>query len=116
MQARTADRLRRKSMALLSESSTQQSIPEAEDAESEVDETEAVSTTQVAEQVDDDDEDEAEPPEMMALRVELSTLTTSHTSMQNTLQLLQNQLQDLKRVNKELQVSAHAVPMRCYWL
>jgi hypothetical protein len=37
------------------------------------------------------------------LKLELSTLSTSYTSMQNTLVLLQSQLVDLKRVNKELQ-------------
>ncbi|KAG9051339.1 hypothetical protein FS837_009606 [Tulasnella sp. UAMH 9824] len=47
--------------------------------------------------------DESEPAEMTALRLELTTLSTSHTSMQNTLHLLQTQLNDLKRVNNELQ-------------
>ncbi|KZV94093.1 hypothetical protein EXIGLDRAFT_737393, partial [Exidia glandulosa HHB12029] len=44
-----------------------------------------------------------EPPEMTALRLELNTLSVSHSSIQNTLQLLQTQLLDLKRVNNELQ-------------
>lgn len=44
-----------------------------------------------------------EPAEMTALKLELSTLSTSYTSMQNTLVLLQTQLLDLKRVNNELQ-------------
>ena len=44
-----------------------------------------------------------EPPEVTALKLELSTLSTSYTSIQNTLVLLQSQLIDLKRVNQELQ-------------
>lgn len=58
-------------------------------------------------QASEESEDGAnvETPETIALKLELSTLTTSHTSMQSTLQLLQTQLQDLTRVNKELQVS-----------
>lgn len=40
---------------------------------------------------------------MTALRLELSTLSTSYTSLQSTLILLQSQLVDLKRVNNELQ-------------
>ena len=45
----------------------------------------------------------AEPAEMTALKLELSTLSTSHASLQNTLGLLQTQLVDLKRVNNQLQ-------------
>jgi hypothetical protein len=45
----------------------------------------------------------AEPAEMTALRLELSTLSTSYASLQNTLVLLQTQLVDLKRVNNQLQ-------------
>ena len=44
-----------------------------------------------------------EPAEMTALKLELSTLSTSHASLQSTLHLLQTQLNDLKRVNRELQ-------------
>ncbi|KAF5337060.1 hypothetical protein D9611_003276 [Ephemerocybe angulata] len=44
-----------------------------------------------------------EPAEMTALKLELSTLSTSYTSIQSTLLLLQSQLVDLKRVNQELQ-------------
>lgn len=44
-----------------------------------------------------------EPAEMTALKLELSTLSTSYASMQSTLVLLQTQLVDLKRVNQELQ-------------
>lgn len=51
----------------------------------------------------DESEDDNEPAEMTALRLELSTLSTSHTSLQSTLHLLQSQLLDLQRVNAELQ-------------
>ena len=44
-----------------------------------------------------------EPAEMTSLRLELSTLSTSYASLQNTLVLLQTQLVDLKRVNNQLQ-------------
>lgn len=40
---------------------------------------------------------------MTALKLELSTLSTSYASLQSTLVLLQTQLVDLKRVNHELQ-------------
>lgn len=46
---------------------------------------------------------ESEPAEMTALKLELSTLSTSHASLQSTLVLMQTQLVDLKRVNQELQ-------------
>ncbi|KAH9922991.1 hypothetical protein B0H21DRAFT_781494 [Amylocystis lapponica] len=46
---------------------------------------------------------EQEPAEMTALKLELSTLSTSYNSLQSTLVLLQTQLIDLKRVNNELQ-------------
>ncbi|KAH9985404.1 hypothetical protein BJV74DRAFT_847007 [Russula compacta] len=46
---------------------------------------------------------QGEPAEMTALRLELSTLSTSYASLQNTLVLLQTQLVDLKRVNNQLQ-------------
>ncbi|KAJ3558513.1 hypothetical protein NM688_g883 [Phlebia brevispora] len=58
------------------------------------------STSQVKQDVTDPEE---EPAEMTALRLELSTLSTSHSSLQATLALLQSQLNDLKRVNHELQ-------------
>lgn len=48
---------------------------------------------------DDDDE----PAEMTALRLELSTLSTSYASLQNTVQHLSSQLLDLRRVNKSVQ-------------
>ncbi|KAH6917278.1 hypothetical protein BKA70DRAFT_1090524 [Coprinopsis sp. MPI-PUGE-AT-0042] len=44
-----------------------------------------------------------EPAEMTALKLELSTLSTSYASMQSTLLMLQSQLVDLKRVNQGLQ-------------
>ncbi|KAF9532035.1 hypothetical protein CPB83DRAFT_54416 [Crepidotus variabilis] len=46
---------------------------------------------------------ESEPAEMTALKLELSTLSTSYASLQSTLILLQTQLVDLKRVNQEVQ-------------
>jgi hypothetical protein len=46
---------------------------------------------------------ESEPAEMTALKLELSTLSTSYASLQSTLILLQMQLVDLKRVNNQLQ-------------
>ncbi|KAG8966079.1 hypothetical protein FRC03_012563 [Tulasnella sp. 419] len=48
-------------------------------------------------------EEDNEPAEMTALRLELSTLSVSHTSLQNTLHLLQNQLMDVELVNSRLQ-------------
>ena len=42
-------------------------------------------------------------PEITALKLELSTLSTSHTSLQTMVQMLQTELTDLKRVNNELQ-------------
>ncbi|KAK7694875.1 hypothetical protein QCA50_002063 [Cerrena zonata] len=60
--------------------------------------------SQVAVQVKQDMTDpEQEPAEMTGLKLELSTLSTSYNSLQSTLQLLQSQLVDLKRVNNELQ-------------
>ncbi|KAG6849863.1 hypothetical protein H0H93_004212 [Arthromyces matolae] len=53
--------------------------------------------------VQDLNDPETEPAEMTSLRLELSTLSTSYSSMQSTLVLLQTQLVDLKRVNNELQ-------------
>ncbi len=47
--------------------------------------------------------DENEPAEMTALKLELSTLGTSHASLQSSMQLLQVQLHDLQRVNAALQ-------------
>ncbi|KAF8844024.1 hypothetical protein BDN67DRAFT_944348 [Paxillus ammoniavirescens] len=49
------------------------------------------------------DDHDSEPAEMTALRLELSTLSTSYSSLQSTLVLLQTQLVDLKRVNNHLQ-------------
>ena len=49
------------------------------------------------------DDPDNEPAEMTALRLELSTLSTSYSSLQSTLILLQTQLVDLKRVNNHLQ-------------
>lgn len=46
---------------------------------------------------------EQEPAELTALKLELSTLSTSYNSLQSTLLLLQSQLVDLKRVNQSVQ-------------
>ena len=51
----------------------------------------------------DSNDPENEPAEMTALKLELSTLVTSHSSLQSTLVLIQTQLMDLERVNNELQ-------------
>ncbi|KAJ1302699.1 hypothetical protein OPQ81_003014 [Rhizoctonia solani] len=49
------------------------------------------------------DREAAEPPEMTALKLELSTLSTSHSSLGQTVKTLQSQLADLERVNLSLQ-------------
>lgn len=51
----------------------------------------------------EEESDDNDPAEMTALKLELSTLSTSYTSLQSTLQFLQSQLLDLQRVNSELQ-------------
>lgn len=71
-------------------------------AESETDVEEQSAEEPPAEKQDLNDP-EQEPAEMTALRLELSTLSTSYNSLQSTLALLQTQLHDLKRVNNELQ-------------
>lgn len=48
-------------------------------------------------------DEESEPAIVTALNLELSTLSTSYTSLQSTVSLMQTQLMDLKRVNQELQ-------------
>jgi hypothetical protein len=52
---------------------------------------------------DESETDENEPAEMTALKLELSTLVTSHASLHSSMQLLQAQLLDLQRVNASLQ-------------
>ena len=73
-------------------------MPETDTEEEE--EEEAVEPSVSTEEIEDP---HAEPAEMTALKLELSTLSTSHASLQNTLALLQTQLVDLKRVNNHLQ-------------
>ncbi|EJD52179.1 hypothetical protein AURDEDRAFT_111618 [Auricularia subglabra TFB-10046 SS5] len=68
--------------------------------ETDVEDDEEVPAAPQKEQAPPEDD---EPPEMTALKLELNTLSVSHSSLQNTLQLLQTQLLDLKRVNHELQ-------------
>lgn len=58
---------------------------------------------------DNSSDQEHEPPEVTALKLELSTLTTSYTSSQSTLQLVQVELQEERRVNQALQVSGARV-------
>ena len=66
-------------------------------AESETDVEEQPAATPEPKQ--DVNDPEQEPAEMTALRLELSTLSTSYNSLQSTLVLLQTQPNDLKRVN-----------------
>lgn len=77
------------------------------DTELEVTAEEMVSPNDLPETVSarkqDMNDPECEPAEMTALRLELSTLSTSYSSLQSTLQLLQSQQVDLKRVNNQLQ-------------
>ncbi|KZS96067.1 hypothetical protein SISNIDRAFT_473483 [Sistotremastrum niveocremeum HHB9708] len=75
---------------------------QASDVEEETQEEPSLEVDPPAPTYDNGDE-ENEPAEMTSLRLELSTLATSHASLQSTLQLLQTQLLDLKRVNNELQ-------------
>ncbi|KAF8602381.1 hypothetical protein BDV93DRAFT_557630 [Ceratobasidium sp. AG-I] len=51
----------------------------------------------------DADAESSEPPEMTALRLELSTLGTSHGSLGQTVKMLQGQLAEIERVNMSLQ-------------
>lgn len=51
----------------------------------------------------EDDSEISDGPEITALKLELSTLSTSHASLQTMVQMLQTELADLKRVNNELQ-------------
>ncbi|KAF8501895.1 hypothetical protein JB92DRAFT_2975132 [Gautieria morchelliformis] len=59
--------------------------------------------TPVAHPTRNDDVEVSDGPEITALKLELSTLSTSHTSLQTMVQMLQTELADLKRVNNELQ-------------
>ncbi|KIK71164.1 hypothetical protein GYMLUDRAFT_33302 [Collybiopsis luxurians FD-317 M1] len=76
--------------------------PESE-AEREEEETKLEPATELKSAKQDFNDPEQEPAEMTALKLELSTLSTSHSSLQSTLVLLQGQLADLNRVNKQLQ-------------
>lgn len=60
-------------------------------------------TSETSSSRDESEIDENEPAEMTALKLELSTLGTSHASLQSSMQLLQAQLLDLQRVNAALQ-------------
>ena len=75
--------------------------PETEEHESEELENKIPDVPQI--QTQNFNDPETEPAEMTSLRLELSTLSTSYSSLQSTLALLRTQLVDLKRVNHELQ-------------
>ncbi|KAK7463707.1 hypothetical protein VKT23_005645 [Stygiomarasmius scandens] len=80
------------------------SIPDPEtDVEEELEDPKLQTPTQTQTSSQDLNDPDQEPAEMTALRLELSTLSTSHASLQNTLVLLQSQLVDLTRVNQGLQ-------------
>ncbi|KAL0951046.1 hypothetical protein HGRIS_007786 [Hohenbuehelia grisea] len=94
---------RKNSEPVLSPSESTQSAAESL-AETEPDvEPSANDDKNKAEPRQDFDDPASEPAEMTALKLELSTLATSHSSLQSTLVLLQSQLVDLKRVNQEVQ-------------
>ncbi|KAL5535590.1 hypothetical protein ACEPAF_3684 [Sanghuangporus sanghuang] len=63
----------------------------------------AESPTKLAGASRTEQDDPTEPADMTSLRIELSTLSTSYTSLQTTVQHLSSQLLDLKRVNAQLQ-------------
>lgn len=71
--------------------------------ETDAEEEEEEEAVQLSVSTQEQEDSHAEPAEMTALKLELSTLSTSHASLQNTLALLQTQLVDLKRVNNQLQ-------------
>jgi hypothetical protein len=72
------------------------------ESELELEEEDPVSLPAKSTRQDMDDPD-SEPAEVTALKLELSTLSTSYTSLQSTVGLMQTQLMDIKRVNQELQ-------------
>ncbi|KAI0094986.1 hypothetical protein BDY19DRAFT_988770 [Irpex rosettiformis] len=80
-----------------------QSMPSAPSVVSLVESEADAEPEQESQAAQDVNDPEQEPAEMTALRLELSTLSISHASLQSTLHLLQSQLNDLKRVNNELQ-------------
>ncbi|KIJ45289.1 hypothetical protein M422DRAFT_251468 [Sphaerobolus stellatus SS14] len=53
--------------------------------------------------LENEEADISDGPEITALKLELSTLSTSHISLQTMVHMLQVELTDLKRVNNELQ-------------
>ncbi|KAI0304930.1 hypothetical protein BC826DRAFT_947161 [Russula brevipes] len=75
-------------------------VPDMPETDTEEEEEEVVKPSVASQESEDP---QAEPAAMTALKLELSTLSTSHGSLQNTLVLLQTQLVDLKRVNNQLQ-------------
>ncbi|EIW86611.1 hypothetical protein CONPUDRAFT_115123 [Coniophora puteana RWD-64-598 SS2] len=77
--------------------------PEPSEPDTEHDQVDQESIKQPDSTEQDINDPEHEPAEMTSLKLELSTLSTSYASLQNTLVLLQTQLVDVKRVNNELQ-------------
>jgi len=69
-------------------------VPDMPETDTEEEEEEVVEPSVASQESEDP---QAEPAEMTALKLELSTLSTSHGSLQNTLALLQTQLIDAKR-------------------
>ncbi|KAJ4486290.1 hypothetical protein J3R30DRAFT_3281376 [Lentinula aciculospora] len=76
--------------------------PDSE-TEYEEEETKVDTAPEVVSPKQDMNDPDQEPAEMTALRLELSTLSISYSSLQSTCVLLQTQLADLNRVNKQLQ-------------
>lgn len=76
-----------------------------EESETEEDEDETNLSDEITSSMQEEREQgQHELPEITALKLELSTLATSYTSLQSSLQLQQTQMSELQRVNKELQV------------
>jgi hypothetical protein len=71
--------------------------------ETDAEEEEEEEAVQLSVSTQEQEDSHVEPVEMTALKLELSSLSTSHASLQNTLALLQTQSVDLKRVNNQLQ-------------
>ncbi|KAF8167992.1 hypothetical protein B0H34DRAFT_792652 [Crassisporium funariophilum] len=101
IQSLTQARKRSETIIAPVESETEEDLVE-EDEPSSPDPRETRNANRSTAQQDLDDPDN-EPAEMTSLKLELSTLSTSYSSLQSTLILMQTQLVDLKRVNQEVQ-------------
>ncbi|KAH9969010.1 hypothetical protein BC827DRAFT_1121006 [Russula dissimulans] len=98
LKSRIQSLIQARTQAVVPRSPTVSDVPETgtdEEVEEEVVESSAPSQEK--------EDPHAEPAELTAVKLELSTLSTSYASLQNTLVLLQTQLVDLKRVNNQLQ-------------